>query len=160
MIPCMIFRSYLRRFFVWQLRGASGSSTVRTTYNALNITLIIKALNYAKPSPAQPQPQPASPASPGKKYIILSFFFRQRYVVNTKLWCSKIEKIKLFSDQRYTVNVLKMLVLFSCFFAIKFHAFLQSEMVIQISKAIFSPWIHHPFLMKIHDFSMKFYDFS
>ena len=46
------------------------------------------------------------------------------------------------------------------FFAIKFHAFLQSEVVIQIPKAILSPWLHLPFLMKIHDFSMKFDDFS
>ena len=66
-------------------------------------------------SPAQPASQP-SPAFPGKKCIILSFIFHQKYSVNVKLYCSKIEKIKLFSDQRYPVNVYKMLVLFSCFF--------------------------------------------
>ena len=105
-------------------------------------------------SPAQPS-QPAHPFR-GKKCIILRLFFRQRYSKN----CSKIEKIKLFSDQRYTVNVFKMLILFSCFFRSTFMFCVQFEMVIQIAEAIFSPHLHLPFLMKIHEFSMKFNDFS
>ena len=77
---------------------------------------IIKALNYGQPSPAQP-------AFPEKKSIIFMLFFRQRYSKNVKLYCSKNEKIKLFSQQRYSVNVYKMLMLFSCFFPLHFLLF-------------------------------------
>ena len=43
-------------------------------------------------------------------------------------------------------------VWFRVFFSIMFHAFLQSHVEIQVSKARFPPWIHHHFVMKIHDF--------
>ena len=70
--------------------------------NHPKITLIIKALNYAKPSPAQ-RPSPAQPGRE-KIVIIFRFFFRQRYSRTVKSCCSKIEK-KFFGSTRFSMKI-------------------------------------------------------
>ena len=135
------------------LRAASASSTLRTTYNTLKITLIIKALNYAKPSPAQPSPSPSpAPSCPGKKCTIFSFFIRQRYSRTVKSCCSKIEKIKLFSDQRYLTERIKNACFGFLFFSIKIYVFLQRH-----SREFKYPRRH--FALGSISFSMKINDF-
>ena len=109
------------------------------------------------------QPAQPSPASQQVSRALLMIFLSNcssKIRGEHEMMLSQNRNNKLFSYQRCTKNVWKMLVLFSCFFAIKFHDFIQSEMVIQISKATFPLRIHHPFLMKIYDFSMKFDDFD
>ena len=109
----------------------------------------MKALNYAKLSPAQP-------ALREKSYEIACFFsskiFGEREIMvfqnrknkilsGPKILGERIQNAPFFVrhrganrasvEQRYSVNAYKVLVLFSCFFAMKFH-----------------------------DFSMKFHEFS
>ena len=93
-------------------------------------------------SAAQRPAQRPPPAGREQKCIIFRSFFRQRYSRNVKSCCSKIEKIKLFSDQRYSTE---RIVLVSCFFD-KMLCFSSKTLLgVQISKAAFRPWIHQFF---------------
>jgi len=121
--------------------------------------LIIKALNYAKPSPAQPSPAQPQRLS-GKKMHHFELLFSSKIFRDREIILFQNRKNKIIFGPKIHGKRIKNAGFVFVFFAIKFHAFLQSEVVIQIGKAILSPHLHLPFLMKIHDFSMKFDDFS
>ena len=109
-------------------------------------------------SPAQPAPAPAQRLS-GKKVHHFEFLFSSKIHGEHEIMVFQNRKNKIIFGPKIHGKRSKKCGFVFVFFAIKFHAFLQSEVVIQIPKAILSPWLHLPFLMKIHDFSMKFDDF-
>ena len=106
-------------------------------------------------SPAQP-----SPALSGKKMHHFELLFSSKIFKEREIILFKNRKNEIIFGPKIFRERIKNARFVFIFFSIIFHAFLQSEVVIQIPKAILSPWLHLPFLMKIHDFSMKFDVFS
>ena len=105
-------------------------------------------------SPAQPsQPsQPARPALSGKKMhhfevIFSSKIFKEREIILLQNRKNKI----IFGAKIHLERIKNAHFVFMLLYVI-FHAFLQSNIKIQVSKARFPFWIHHHFLIKIYDF--------
>ena len=115
------------------------------------ITLIIKALNYAKPSPA-----PASQRLSGKKVHHFELLFSSKIHGEHEMMLFQNRKNKIIFGPKIHGERIKNDRFVFVFFAIKFDVFLQLEMVIQIYQGDIFALIHHPFLMKFDDFSMKF----
>ena len=106
-------------------------------------------------SPAQPS-QPAQLS--GKKIHHFELLFSSKIFKEREIVLLQNRKNKIIFGPKIFRERIKNARFVFIFFSIIFHAFLQSNIKIQVSNARFPPWIHHHSLMKIHDFdnfSMK-----
>ena len=96
--------------------------------------------------------QPSQPSLSGEKMhhfelLFSSKIFKEREII---LFQNRKNKI-IFGPKIFRERIKNARFLFM-FFSIMYHVFFQSNIKIQVSKARFPSWIHHHFLMKIHDF--------
>ena len=104
------------------------------------IVLIIKALNYV--------PSPASPAQPSKcpAHFLVIFLSNvsSKMIGEREMTLFQNRKNKIVFGPKIHGERIESARFVALFFSNKFHAFLQSHMVIQISKARFPLWISEP----------------